>query len=88
VIELLPRAAPAEHAQPVGAQQLSRIGVAVRGKESVHILCCGIVEHEFQAPVVEPGLEHMPFQFFCIPGKLDHVARAIGVIGGEDRCIG
>ena len=56
-VEIVPGTPPAEDSQPLGAQQLGDVAVAVLGEESLHVLCGGVFEREAQPPIVDPRLE-------------------------------
>jgi hypothetical protein len=87
-LERRPVAPLAEHAQPVAAQHLAHVGVAMLLQECLHLGRRPILQAHGQLPVVHPGLEHVLVQVLRVPRELHRIAGAIGVVGPQQLLVG
>jgi len=78
-LEFLPVGALAEHLQPVAAQQLRDIGIAVRGEKRPHFARLGVLQLERKPQVLDPGREDVPLELLRVARELHRVARTVGV---------
>jgi hypothetical protein len=82
-LELFPVGALAEDLQPVAAQALGDVGVAVLREKLARFAVGRVFELEGNPPVLDPGGEDMAFDLLGVARKLDRIAGAIGVESAE-----